>query len=136
LFALGCEVAADGDRDGIPNVLLESMAMGVPVVATHISAIPELVETEKTGLLVAPGQPRQLAQAMRRMLTDTELRSRVIPAARQRVLQDFDNKVLIRELAGIFRDNIAAFGNLNIRTLGDQDSSFLKSAIRNPKSKI
>jgi glycosyltransferase involved in cell wall biosynthesis len=111
LFVLGCEVAADGDRDGIPNVLLESMATGVPVVATHISAIPELVETEKTGLLVAPGQPRQLAQAMLRMLTDTELRSRVIPAARQRVLQDFDNKVLIKQLADIYKSEISAFKN-------------------------
>ena len=102
-------MAADGDRDGIPNVLLESMAMGVPVVATHISAIPELVETEKTGLLVAPGQPRQLAQAMLRMLTDTEFRSRVIPAARQRVLQDFDNKVLVKQLADIYKSEISAF---------------------------
>ncbi len=118
LFALGCEVAADGDRDGIPNVLLESMAMGVPVVATHISAIPELVETGKTGLLVAPGQPRQLAQAMQRMLTDTELRSRVIPAARQRVLQDFDNKVLIRKLATIYSKEIAAFNNFEIQKIG------------------
>ncbi len=103
LFVLGCEVAANGDRDGIPNVLLESMAMGVPVVATDISAIPELVETEKTGILVPPGQPGQLAEAMIRMLTDTELRSRVIPAARQRVLQDFDNKRLINELAEIYK---------------------------------
>lgn len=103
LFVLGCEVAANGDRDGIPNVLLESMAMGVPVVATDISAIPELVETEKTGILVPPGQPGQLAEAMIRMLTDTGLRSRVIPAARQRVLQDFDNKQLIHELAEIYK---------------------------------
>lgn len=102
LFVLGCEVAENGDRDGIPNVLPESMAMGVPVVATQISAIPELVETEKTGLLVAPGQPGQLAQAMLRMLTDDALRARVIPAARQRVLRDFDNKVLTKELAAIF----------------------------------
>ena len=102
LFVLGCEVAANGDRDGIPNVLLESMAMGVPVVATHISAIPELVETGKTGLLVAPGQPQQLAEAMLRMLSDDALRSRVIPAAKKRVLQDFDNKVLIKKLAAIF----------------------------------
>jgi glycosyltransferase involved in cell wall biosynthesis len=103
LFVLGCEVAANGDRDGIPNVLLESMAMGVPVVATDISAIPELVETEKTGILVPPGQPGRLAEAMIRMLTDTELRSRVIPAARQRVLQDFDNKQLINALAEIYK---------------------------------
>lgn len=103
LFVLGCEVAANGDRDGIPNVLLESMAMGVPVVATDISAIPELVETEKTGILVPPVQPGLLAEAMLRMLTDTELRSRVIPAARQRVLLDFDNKKLINELAEVYK---------------------------------
>ncbi len=102
LFVLGCQVAANGDRDGIPNVFLESMAMGVPVVTTHISAIPELVENEKTGLLVPPGQPDQLAKAMLRMLTDRDLRNRIIPAARQRVLRDFDNKVLIRDLAKIF----------------------------------
>jgi glycosyltransferase involved in cell wall biosynthesis len=102
LFVLGCEVAPNGDRDGIPNVLFESMAMGVPVVATRLSAIPELVENEKTGLLVAPGQPQQLAEAMLKMLTDDALRTRVIPAARQRVLQDFDNKVLVKELASIF----------------------------------
>ncbi len=104
---LGCEVAANGDRDGIPNVLLESMAMGVPVVATAISAIPELVETEKTGLLVQPGQPKQLAQAMIRLLTDTDLRTRVISAARQRVLQDFDNKILIKQLADIYKSEIS-----------------------------
>jgi len=117
MFVLGCEVAANGDRDGIPNVLLESMAMGVPVVATRISAIPELVETEKTGLLVTPGQPQQLAEAMLRMLTDTELRSRVVPAARQRVLQDFDNKVLIKKLAAIYLKEIAAFRDFEIRTI-------------------
>ena len=114
LFVLGCEVAPNGDRDGIPNVLFESMAMGVPVVATCLSAIPELVETEKTGLLTAPGQPRQLAEAMLKMLTDEALRARVIPAARQRVMQDFDNKVLIRKLAAIYRKEIAAFKDLVI----------------------
>ena len=81
LFVLGCEVAPNGDRDGIPNVLIESMAMGVPVVATDVSAIPELVQGVKTGLLVPAGRPAELAQAMQRMLTDTELRNRVIPAA-------------------------------------------------------
>ncbi len=107
LFVLGCEVAANGDRDGIPNVMLESMAMGVPVVATAISAIPELVETEKTGLLVQPGQPKQLADAMIRLLTDAELRPRVISAARQRVMKDFDNKILIKQLADIYKSEIS-----------------------------
>jgi glycosyltransferase involved in cell wall biosynthesis len=103
LFVLGCEVASNGDRDGIPNVLLESMAMGVPVVATDISGIPELVESGKTGLLVPPGQPDKLAEAMLRMLTDPELRARVIPAAFERVVRDFDNQVLIQDLAEVYR---------------------------------
>ncbi len=85
LFVLGCEVAADGDRDGVPNVLFESMAMGVPVVATDVSAIPELVVPGVTGLLVPPQQPDALADAMQRMLTDAALRRQVIPAARARV---------------------------------------------------
>ncbi|MEJ2166674.1 MAG: glycosyltransferase [Desulfobacterales bacterium] len=103
LFVLGCEIAADGDRDGIPNVLMESMAMGVPVVVTDISGIPELVENEKTGLLVPPGDPAQLAEAMLRMLTDEQLRSRVAAAGRQRVVRDFDNRRLVQDLAEIYR---------------------------------
>ena len=133
LFVLGCQVTANGDRDGIPNVLLESMAMGVPVVATTISAIPELVETEKTGLLVQPGQPKQLAEAMIRLLTDAELRTRVIPAARKRVLQDFDNKVLIYEIADIYRNEIQAFKNLGIKKLDDRNS-FNPQSIRLPST--
>ena len=109
LFVLGCEVASNGDRDGIPNVLIESMAMGVPVVATHVSAIPELVESERTGLLVPPGQPQPLAAAMARLLTDNDLRKKIVPAARKRVIQHFDNKVLIENLAAVYRtENIHA----------------------------
>jgi glycosyltransferase involved in cell wall biosynthesis len=103
LFVLGCEEASDGDRDGIPNVLMESMAMGVPVVATHISAIPELVQNGTTGLLVPPRQPEKLAEAMLRLLVDTNLRQRIIEAARNRVIRDFDNRILIRDLARLFR---------------------------------
>jgi glycosyltransferase involved in cell wall biosynthesis len=101
LFVLGCEVAANGDRDGIPNVLVESMAMGVPVVATRVSAIPELVEDGETGLLVEPGRPRELAGAMARILTDTKLRQKIIHQADVQVRQHFDNRVLIDGLARI-----------------------------------
>jgi glycosyltransferase involved in cell wall biosynthesis len=102
LFVLGCEIAPDGDRDGIPNVLAESMAVGLPVVATHISGIPELVEHDRTGLLVSPGQPDKLAEAMLRMLTDVELRNRVCVEGKKRVVRKFDNRQLIRELAEIY----------------------------------
>lgn len=111
VFVLGCEIASNGDRDGIPNVCLESMAMGVPVAATDISAIPELIENERTGLLVPAGEPEQLARAMLRLLTDQELRNRIIPAARLRVRQDFDNKVLIKQLADVYSQEIEGFRN-------------------------
>ncbi len=104
LFVLGCEIAADGDRDGVPNVLFESMAMGVPVAATSVSAIPELVEAGATGLLAAPGRPEELADAMQALLTDVGLRRRIIPAARERVLRDFDNRRLVGRLAEIYRE--------------------------------
>jgi glycosyltransferase involved in cell wall biosynthesis len=102
LFVLGCEVAKNGDRDGIPNVFLESMAMGVPVLATRVSAIPELVEDGRTGVLVEPGQSEAMAEGMARLLFDLNLRNRVITGARQKVRDDFDNRKLITNLAALF----------------------------------
>jgi glycosyltransferase involved in cell wall biosynthesis len=82
------------------------MAMGVPVTTTDVSAIPELIENEKTGLLVLARQPELLAEAMLRMLTDQDLRNRVIPAARKRIREEFDNKMHIRKLAEVYRQEI------------------------------
>jgi glycosyltransferase involved in cell wall biosynthesis len=107
LFVLGCEVAANGDRDGIPNVLVESLAMGVPVVATRVSAIPEIITPGETGLLVAPGAPGQMASAMRQGLQDHDLRRKVIAAGRQRVQASFDNVTLVNELVQIHRAQLA-----------------------------
>ena len=102
LFVLGCEVAPNGDRDGIPNVLLESMAMGVPVVTTRISGIPELVQDGETGLLVPPGEPEKMADAMFRLLTTRELRDRIIPKAMERVRRDFNNRAHVADLAALY----------------------------------
>lgn len=101
LFVLGSEVAENGDRDGIPNVFVESMAMGVPVVGTNISAIPELIRHEETGLLVPPGSPEALANAMLRLLQDENLRHRIIVAAKEKVTKCFDNRKLIQDLARV-----------------------------------
>jgi len=102
-FVLGCKIAQSGDRDGIPNVLAESMAMGVPVIGTRVSGIPELVDDGETGLLVDATDAQELAAALKRIVTDRGLRAKIIPAARERVGQVFDNKKLIRELVGLYR---------------------------------
>jgi len=63
VFCLPCRVSDDGDRDGIPNVLVEAMASGLPVVTTAVSGIPELVQHEATGLIVPPDDPVATAHA-------------------------------------------------------------------------
>lgn len=104
LFVLGCEIAPNGDRDGIPNVLVESLAMGVPALSTDISAIPEILINEKTGLTVHPQDPAEMAQAMERILTDEKLRGHLITSGKELVESKFDNKKLIGDLAEIFRN--------------------------------
>lgn len=103
-FVLGCRIAENGDRDGIPNVVAESMALGVPVAATDVSGIPELVEDGTTGLTCPPGDPAALAAILRGLLTDAALRARVIPAAREKVERVFDNRTLILRIADIYRN--------------------------------
>jgi glycosyltransferase involved in cell wall biosynthesis len=78
-----------GDRDGLPNVVLEAMASARPVVATRIGAIPTAVEHQRTGWLVSDGDPAALADALRVLGADAELRARLGRAGRARVEQDF-----------------------------------------------
>lgn len=105
IFALPCIVAADGDRDGVPNVLPEAMASGVPVVATPISGIPELIETELHGLLVPPNSPEMLADALDRLLTQPELCDRLARAARAKVEARFSKDVNSARLLALFQGN-------------------------------
>jgi glycosyltransferase involved in cell wall biosynthesis len=109
LFVLGCEIAKNGDRDGIPNVLVESLAMGVPALSTKVSAISEILIDGKTGMTVPPSQPEDLEKAMLRMLTDKELRQRLIAGGQDRVKENFDNSLWIQKLAEIFREHNEVF---------------------------
>jgi len=90
VFVLPCVVGADGDRDGIPNVILEAMAMELPVVSTNISGIPEAVEDGVTGLLVPPKDSNMLATALGSLLDDPEWATLLGKAGRQGVQQIFD----------------------------------------------
>jgi glycosyltransferase involved in cell wall biosynthesis len=90
VFVLAPVVMDNGDRDGIPNVLVEAMAAGLPVVSTRISGIPELITDGIDGLLVDQRDPAALAVAIERVLTDPDLAARLGLAARRRVERDFD----------------------------------------------
>ncbi len=81
---------SSGRREGLPVVLMEAMASGVPVVASNISGIPELVEDGRSGLLVPPRDPQALADAFNCLRTDPALRQRLGQAGRERVMQRFD----------------------------------------------
>lgn len=81
VFALSPMVTASGDRDGLPNVLLEAMAAGIPVVSSAISGIPEAVMHDVSGMLVEPRRPAALAEALERLLADASLRKRLAAAA-------------------------------------------------------
>ena len=90
VLALPCVVTRNGDRDGIPNVLIEAAACGLPIVTTSVSGIPELIEHGVSGLLVPPGDPIALADALEGMLQSVVLREGLRLNARARVAEAFD----------------------------------------------
>jgi glycosyltransferase involved in cell wall biosynthesis len=92
-----------GKREGIPVALMEAMCAGVPVVASRLSGIPELVEDEWTGLLAPPRDPAALASALRRLHDDPELRHRLGIAGRDKVAREFNLRANAKRLADLFR---------------------------------
>jgi glycosyltransferase involved in cell wall biosynthesis len=93
LFVLSPYILDSGDRDGIPNVLMEAMSSGLPVVATCVSGIPELIEHDRSGLLVPPRDEIALAAALERLLDPVHgprLRARLGSGGRHRVVEHFD----------------------------------------------
>ena len=86
-------VLASGDKDGIPTSVVEAMAAGLPIVASDVGAIGEVVVDGQEGLLVPPGEPAALAAALRRVLTETDLAARLGTAAARRFDAEFDAQV-------------------------------------------
>jgi glycosyltransferase involved in cell wall biosynthesis len=85
LFILNSRIAEDGDRDGLPNVLMEAQSQRLPVIATNLAGIPELVIDGETGALVPADDPAALAQAIARLLRDPGLRGQLAAAGHARV---------------------------------------------------
>jgi glycosyltransferase involved in cell wall biosynthesis len=95
VFALACRQLANGDRDGLPNVLLEAMVHGLPIVGTTQTGIAEAIQHERTGLLAAPNDPAALANALRRVLTDPDLAQRLGKCGQVSVRERFDYRLLL-----------------------------------------
>lgn len=102
LFALACRIAGDGDRDGLPNVLIEASSQGLACVSTLVSGVPELLRDGEDGLLVAPDDPAALALALASAITDPALRARLGAAAERGVRERFDHRAGIAKLKDLF----------------------------------
>lgn len=106
VLTLACKVAQHGnDQDGIPVALMEAMALGVPVVSTFTSGVPELIDNGVSGLLVPPGDVAGLAAALRMLATNADLRQRLRTAARQKVEARFDIHANAVRLLQLFEGN-------------------------------
>ncbi len=104
VFVLASKIAPDGDRDGLPNVLVEAQSQGLPCVATALSGIPELIEDGVSGLLVRPGKPALLAAAIESLIRDPLLRNRLGVAAEVQVRRSFDARATIETLVLYFKE--------------------------------
>jgi glycosyltransferase involved in cell wall biosynthesis len=104
ICVLPCIVTQTGDRDGLPTVLLEALASGLPSISTTVSGVPEIIESGKSGLLVDPASPAQLADAMATLLASPTMREKLAYQGRRKAERDFD---LVRNV-GTLRGRFAA----------------------------
>jgi glycosyltransferase involved in cell wall biosynthesis len=90
LFVLPCRESADGNKDGIPNVILEAMASGLPIISTSVGGIPEVVINGQNGFLIRPNNPVELADTIEKIINDKSLVQKMGAEGRKMVSQNFD----------------------------------------------
>jgi glycosyltransferase involved in cell wall biosynthesis len=106
VFVLPCRIAADGDRDGLPNVLMEAGAHGLALLSTPLAGVSELVIEGETGLIVQPDDPVLLSDALRRLAGDPLLRAKLGRAAARKVSSEFDHEQTIHHLLTKFPSHL------------------------------
>jgi len=102
LFALPCRIAANGDRDGLPNVLMEAASQGLATISTAVSGVPELIEDGENGVLVPPDDAGALKDALEDLIRDAERRRQLGQSALHRLREDFSLDRGIEKLLGRF----------------------------------
>jgi glycosyltransferase involved in cell wall biosynthesis len=120
LFALPCQIADDGDRDGIPNVLMEAMTFAIPVVSTDISGIPELIENNKSGLITESKNSQELFAALQRLLDSSKLRKQLGEAGRERVINYFASDQHIGHLKELLAEALQERSGNHLPVTGGQ----------------
>ncbi|HRM75700.1 MAG TPA: glycosyltransferase family 4 protein, partial [Paracoccus sp. (in: a-proteobacteria)] len=103
LFVLPSRITPDGDRDGLPNVMVEAASQRLCCIGSNISGIPELFRDGENGLLVPPENPAALATALLRAMRDPALRARLGDAAEARVRAEFDASASVAQLKALFQ---------------------------------
>jgi glycosyltransferase involved in cell wall biosynthesis len=103
LFVLPCRTAWNGDRDGVPNVLVEASSQRLPCISTTVPGVLELLSNEESAILVPPDDTIALASAIKRLAADPAFRERLARSAEQRVRQDFDYRSSIDFLLGLLQ---------------------------------
>ena len=111
IFALPCRIAADGDRDGLPNVLMEAQSQRLACVSTDISGVGELIIDGKTGLLCPPENVPALTTALTRLIVDPDLREKLATAGEKRVRSVFNHEKTSAELIALFDASLTGAAN-------------------------
>lgn len=106
LFVLPSREASDGDKDGLPNVLMEAQSQQLACLSTNFSEIPELIQDGVTGVLVPPGDSAALASALERLIRSPQERKTLGLAGCERVRRSFDASTGIAEIAGLLRETM------------------------------
>jgi colanic acid/amylovoran biosynthesis glycosyltransferase len=103
VFAAPYVIGKDGNRDGLPTVLLEAMALGTPCVGTDVTGIPELIRHEQTGLIVPQEDADALALALRKLLENSTLRVKFATEARKLMESEFNIQTNAASLRQLFQ---------------------------------
>ena len=102
-FVLSCVWAKDNDVDGLPQLTMEAMACGLPVITTNVTGNPDLVINDRTGVLIQPEDPKQLADAIESLMNDPKRAERLAASGRQWVMDQFDLSSALKPLTDLYR---------------------------------
>ncbi len=115
IFTLPCQITDEGDRDGIPNVLMEAMTFSIPVISTNVSGIPEIIENNKTGLIIEPKNHYALFASLQQLIDNAVLRKQIGEAGKHRVITYFAADQHITQLKSLLSQTLQNNGHVKIR---------------------